>query len=127
MAEETLNVKNVFKGKVNERLALHPNQWAGEDSVEVVRNVVINLKDDKGTSITLTPEEEDVIQLASRPTHEVQMRVIRTIVEKHNVKLDPTTEGLIKRVVSPTMFKIELAKAGKIKDSSAKGLQDLLD
>jgi len=123
---EVMESKEVFKTKVNERLTSHPNVWTGEDSAVVVRSLVVNLKDDQGNPIKLTSEDEDLIQLASRPTNEVQMRVIKSIMDKRNVKLDSSTEKLIKRVVSPTGFKIELAKAGKIKDTSEGGLNDLL-
>jgi len=123
---EILESKEVFKTKVNERLNAHPNVWTGEDSVVVVRNLVVNLKDDQGNPITLTSEEEDLIQLASRPTNEVQLRVIKSIVQKRKVTMDSNTEKLIKRVVSPTGFKIELAKAGKITDTGEGGLKDLL-
>jgi hypothetical protein len=126
MAEEVNAIKVVFKGKVNERLALHANVWAGEDSAEVVKTLVLNVKDDKGNPIQLTPEDEDVIELASRPTNDGQMKVIKTIVNKRNGILDPTTEQLIKQVVSPTAFKIELAKNGFIKETKKGGLKDLL-
>jgi purine nucleoside permease len=120
------DIKEVFKSKVTERLSLHPNQWAGEDSAEVVRSVVTSLTDDQGNPIKLTPEEDDVVQLASRPTNNLQVDVIRTIVERHKATFDKTTEGLIRRVVGAPAFKIELAKAGFIKEASAGGLKDLL-
>ncbi len=126
MAEPLNNAKTVFKTKVNDRLARHPDQWAGDDSVEVVRSLVDNLTDDKGNPIVLTDEEEAVIQLASRPTQEVQMKVITTIVNRHQATLDPATEDLIKRVINAAAFKIELAKAGKIKDEKATKLNNLL-
>jgi hypothetical protein len=126
MAEETDNLKGVFKAAVTQRLNLHPNQWNGEDSVAVVRGVIGALRDDKGERVELTDEENDVIEIASRPTSEVQLRVIRTIVEKHNAKLDSQAEGLIKQVVSAAAFKTELAKAGIIKDEKASKLQSML-
>ena len=126
MAEEIIDVKAVFKKSVNERLAKHENQWSGEDSVEVVMSVIAILKDNQENPITLTPEEQDVITLASRPTNEVQMRVVKAILAKHKAQLDPVAEGLIKRVVGAGTFKLELVKAGKIKDTTKGGLKDLL-
>ena len=119
-------VKEVFKAKVNERLALHPNQWTGEDSAEVVRSMVETLVDDKGKPIVLTDAEKDVIQLASRPTNEVQVRVIKRIIEAHKGSFDTDTENRVRRVVSPTGFKMELTKAGMIKDTGSNALKDLL-
>ena len=127
MPETTVNVSSVFKSNVNARLQLHLNLWAGDDSAFVVRSIVTSLKDGKGNAVQLTPEDEDVINLASRPTSDVQLRVVRSIVEKHGATLDAATEKLVKRVISPTMFKIELAKAGKITDSGSSDLKDLLD
>ena len=126
MAEESINVKEVFKAKVKERLNMHPNQWTGEDSVAVVLGILTTLKDDQGNPILLTPGEKDVINLASRPTNEVQVRVIKRIIEHHNAKFDTDTEDRIRRVVSPTAFKMELIKAGFIKDTGEGGLKDLL-
>lgn len=127
MSETIVNVSEVFKSNVNARLQLHPNLWAGDDSAFVVRSIVSSLTDGKGNAVQLTPEDEDVINLASRPTSEVQLRVVRSIVAKHGATLDAATEKLVKRVISPTMFKIELAKAGKIMDSGSSDLKDLLD
>jgi len=127
MENKVVDNRTAFKDKINELLALHPNQWTGADSAAVVRVLLGNLKDAQGNLIELTPEELDVVELASRPTNEVQMRVIRTIAARHNAALDTTTDALVKKVVSPTSFKIELAKAGKIQDTNSGGLKDLLD
>jgi len=124
---EEIEIKAAFKAKVNELLTAHPNQWTGEDSAEVVRDVLKLVKDKDGNAIKLTTEENDVVTLASRPTADVQIRVIRTIVEKHNASLDKVTEDLVRRVVGPGPFKIELTKAGRIKDTKVKELSDLLD
>jgi len=126
MAQDIQDPKAVFKKVVNERLNLHPNIWAGEDSFETVKGVVTNVVDGKGDLIELTPEEENVMLLASRPTADVQVQAIRTIVENHGGKFDSNLEGLVRRVVSATAFKIELAKAGIIKEPKASGLKDLL-
>ena len=127
MADKSTEIKAAFKTKVNELLALHPNQWTGADSAQVVKVLMVKLHDDQDKPIELTPEELDVMELASRPTSDLQVRVIRAIAARHNAKLDPTTEGLIKRVVTATGFKIELAKAGKIQETTSGGLKDLLD
>lgn len=126
MPEENNDSKTVFKAKVTERLALHANQWTGIDSVEVVRAMVVSLKDENGRSIELTAAEKDIIQLASRPTSEVQVRVIKRIIEAHNAKFDADTEDRVRRVVNPAAFKMELVKAGFIKETSEGGLKDLL-
>lgn len=122
---EKINIKDTFKTKVKERLALHPNNWAGEDSANVTLAMIAALKDDTGNPVTLDGADKDIVTLASRPTQELQARVITTILERHRVKVDSETADLIKRVVSPTAFKMELTKAGVIKDDS-KGLNDLL-
>ena len=84
MENEIIESKNVFKTKVNERLALHPNQWTGEDSVEVVLSLIKSLKDTDGKAVKLTAEEADVIEVTSRPIQDTQVRVLRTIIERHN-------------------------------------------
>ena len=127
MENEIIESKNVFKTKVNERLALHPNQWTGEDSVAVVLSLIKSLKDTDGKAVKLTAEEADVIEVTSRPIQDTQVRVLRTIIERHNAKLDAATEKLLRKVVGAGTFKIELVKAGKIKDSKADELGDLLD
>jgi hypothetical protein len=120
------DVKEVFKAKVNERLSLHPNQWAGEASAEVVKALVSNLKDDKGNPVVLTDGDKDVIDLISRPTAKIQMRVIKRIVEGHTASIDAETDNRIQQVVNAAAFKLDLIKAGKI-TGSGDGLRDLLD
>ena len=126
MTDNTKDIKAVFKETVNARLTTHPNEWAGEDSAAVVKAVLMSQPDNEGNPITLSPEEDDIITLASRPTNEIQMRVIRNIVKQRKVKLDPEADELIKRVVGAGTFKLELVKAGKIKASAKGGLKDLL-
>jgi ABC-type Fe3+-hydroxamate transport system substrate-binding protein len=126
MAEKSQDIKAIFKAKVTEQLDLHPNQWAGDDSVAVVLSVVKTLTDADGKPITLTPHEEDVIKLASKPTTEVAVGVIKQITEDHKATLDKTVEALLRRVISAPAFKVELAKAGFIKEQSASALKDLL-
>lgn len=127
MPKTNSNVKEVFKAAVNQRLLTNPNQWTGEGSVAVVRALVVNINDDQGNPISPTADEIDVMTIASRPTHDLHMKVIKTIIARHNGKLDPTTEGLIDRVVSAGAFKLELVKAGKIKSDDSDELSGMLD
>ena len=127
MSAQLDNVKSAFKAMINERLALHPNQWGGEDSAEVVRSCVTTLKGVDEKPIVLTDEENDLITLASAPNHDVQMRVIRRIVAAHKAEMTQTDADLIKRVMSAPTFKLELVKAGKIEDAKASKLKNLLD
>ncbi|MGC3990586.1 MAG: hypothetical protein QM796_13080 [Chthoniobacteraceae bacterium] len=126
MNEEPNNVKEAFKNTVNQRLTLRPNQWTGEDSAEVVKSIIRSIQKSDGSPIELTDEESDVVTIVSRPTHDVQMRVIRNIIEKHGATMDKDAEVLIRSVVSATAFKIELVKAGKIKETSTSKLSKLL-
>jgi len=127
MPEENIDIKTVFKTKVNERLTANPNRWIGEDSVAVVLSLITSLKDTHGNAVKPTAEEEDVIQVTSRPMQDTQVRVLKTIIERHGAKLDAATEKLLRKVVGAGTFKLELVKAGKIKDSGADELGDLLE
>ena len=127
MPEADKDIKTVFKIKVNERLIANPNRWVGEDSVEVVRALITSLKDNHGNAVKLTAEDEDVLEVTSRPIQDTQVRVLRTIIERHGAKLDAETEKFLRKVVGAGAFKLELVKAGKIKDSKAGELGDLLD
>ena len=51
MPLNNIDIKAVFKTTVNERLALHPNQWAGEDRAQAVLRLVTSLKDSNGDAI----------------------------------------------------------------------------
>ena len=126
MPDESNAVKTAFKAKINECLTGKPNQWAGPESAEVVRSCVTALKGDDGSPIVLTDEENDLITLCSAPTHDVQMRVIRRIVAAHKADLSQSDADLIKKVVSAPTFKLELVKAGRITDTKASKLKDLL-
>lgn len=126
MSEEISPVKLAFKARTNERLVLRPNQWSGEDSAEVVRSCVTALKSSDGNPVVLTDEENDLITLVSAPSHDVQMRTIRRIAANHKAELAQTDADLIKKVVSAPTFKLELVKAGRITDTKASKLKDLL-
>ena len=126
MTEDTNPLKSALKAKINERLTLHPNNWNGEASAEVVRSCVTALKGGDGNPVVLTEEENDLITLASAPSHDVQMRVIRRIVANHKAELAQADADLIKKVVSAPVFKLELVKAGRIIDTKASKLKDLL-
>lgn len=126
MSAEVSPVKSAFKAKVNERLGPNPTSWGGEDSAEVVRSCVTALKGGDGNPVVLTEEENDLITLVSAPSHDVQMRVIRRVVADHNAELTQADADLIKKVVSAPVFKLELVKAGRITDTKANKLKDLL-
>ena len=126
MTEDTNPLKTAFKAKINDRLTLHPNNWNGEASAEVVRSCVTALKGGDGTPVVLTDEENDLITLVSNPNHDVQMRVIRRILTSHKAELAQADADLIKKVVSAPVFKLELVKAGRIIDTKANQLKDLL-
>ena len=126
MSEVIKDGKIVFKTTVNERLALHPNTWNGDASVEVLRAIITNLKDSKGEAIALTPVEVDAITIACRPTFEVQVRLIKRILESRGVRADADTEKNLVRVISPAKFTKELQKLGLIKEAGASDLKDLL-
>lgn len=125
MADQA-SVDEVFKTKVKERLELHANQWTGKDSAVVNQAIVTSRHDKDDKPIELSQFEKDVIQLASQPTFEVQVRVIRSVIEAHGGKVDVDTDKRIRQVVNPTMFKATLIKAGKIKGDDDSGLKDLL-
>src|SRR5258706_14088244 len=109
------DLKTAYTGKVKERLNLHPNQWAGEDSAKVVEAYLSRMTDDKGKAIVLTEFERDVITLISRPTFDVQVRLIKRLIEDRGVKFDSDSEKRIKDVVNPTTFKRKLIESGHIK------------
>jgi|GEM_PF-5474142 len=125
MAEEK-KVKEVFGTTLNAELKAHPGQWDGKASAAMTKAILTTRVDKDGNLVVLTAQEEDILQLASRPTHEVQVRVIRAILEAHGVTVDAETDKTIRRVVSPTAFKMELMKAGRIKDTSS-DLSDLTE
>lgn len=118
--------KEVFKTKVNERLAMHPNAWTGKDSAAVTRSLVENCKGRDGKLVKPSELELAIIQLASQPTFELQVRVIRGVLEANGGTFDGDTEKWIRKCVSPTAFKNELIKAGRIKDEGNDTLNDVL-
>lgn len=120
------NANVVWKTAVNEALGLNPNSWTGPMSGKVIRASIANLENRDDQPIALTPFENDVIDLIVRPTHEVQMRLLKRIVTGHGGIMDADTEKNITRVVSAPAFKLELTKAGKIKGTDDGGLNDLL-
>jgi hypothetical protein len=122
MADRT-DLKAVYTDKVKERLALHPNQWTGEDSARVVEAYISSLTDEKGKPIILTALQKDVINLISRPTFDVQVRLVKRLIEDHGVKFDADTEKRIKDLVNPTTFKRKLIEGGHIKGT---GDEDVL-
>jgi len=127
MPEENKDIKTAFKTVVEARLKARPNQWKGEDSVEVVRSLITSLKDDDKKPVTLTDAEKDVIEVIIRPTGEMKARVIQRIIESHNAKYDADTKARIERLLNPMAFRDELVKAGKIVETATSGLKDLLD
>lgn len=127
MPDETNQIKTAFKTKVNERLTQKPNHWAGEESAEVIRACLTAHNGADGNPITLTDEENDLVTLASAPNHDVQMRTFRRIAANHKLVLAPADEELIRKVVNAPSFKLELVKAGRIKDKNTGKLNDLLD
>ncbi len=127
MTENEKKIQAVFKAKINELLAAHPNEWKGEDSAAVVLDLIRALEDGNGNPVELTEEEVQVVTLASRPVQEVQMPVIQNIVAKHGSIPSPVFTDRVTRVVTANAFKIELVKLGKIKDTRASGLKNLLD
>ena len=126
MSEVIKDGNVVFKTKVTERLALHPNTWPGDASAEVIRAIITNFKDSKGEAITLTPVEVDAISIACRPQFDVQVRLIKRILESRGVRADADTEKNILRVTSATKFTKELQKLGLIKEAGDSDLKDLL-
>lgn len=126
MSEFINDGKVVFKTKVSERLVSHPNTWPGDASAEVIRAIITNHKDSKGEPITLTPVEVDAISIACRPQFEVQVRLIKRILESRGVRADADTEKNILRVISPAKFIKELQKLGLIKEAGDSDLKDLL-
>ena len=54
------------------------------------------------------------------------MRVLRRIAASHNATMTSADEEIIRKVVSAPSFKLELVKAGRIKDKNAGKLNDLL-
>jgi hypothetical protein len=127
MSEKSNDLKAVFKAAVNERLAARPNQWAGEESASVTMAVITAISDKDGQPIMLSDDEKAIVELASRPTNKLQVQVLKAIVEKHGGSLSAADAALLAKVVGPTAFKLELIKAGRIKDTGAGGLKDLLD
>jgi len=122
MPDSKPDIKAVFKEKVNERLALHPNQWSGDDSAAVIRGVIEALQDESGNQVQLDAGDKDIIQVVSRPTSAGQMRVIKRIIEDHNAKCDSDIEDRISKVFSAPAFKLYLIQKGLIKDSAGDDL-----
>ena len=126
MSEVINDGKVVFKTKVTERLALHPNTWTGDASADVLRAIITNFKDSKGEAIKLTPVEVDAISIACRPQFDVAVRLIKRILESRGVRADADTEKNILSVTSATKFTKELQKLGLIKEAGDSDLKDLL-
>lgn len=126
MSETQKDLKEVFKAAVKERLSLHPNQWAGEDSAAVTLAMISEIRDKDGNPIALTEDEKAIIELASRPTNKLQVKVISAIISRLGGVMKPEAVELISKVVGPTAFKTALIKAGHIKDTGESGLENLL-
>jgi hypothetical protein len=118
--------KTVFADSVKACLTKNGDRWDGNASAEVLRAIITNLKDSKGEAITLTPVEVDAITIACRPTFEVQVRLMKRILESRGVLANADTEKNIERVINATKFTKELLKAGLIKETGASDLKDLL-
>src|SRR4051812_26136761 len=109
-------IKETFAAAVKSRLEASPNEWNAADSAAVVLALVKSITDETGTGIALTPHEEDVIELASHPTIDVQMRVVENIIANHKGTPDKHALRQIRRVVNAASFKLELTKSGYIKE-----------
>lgn len=116
----------VAKNTINEALGLNPKQWTGPMSGKVIRASISNLTGADEKPITLTPFDDDVIELIVKPTRKLQVRLLKRIVAAHGGTMDADTEKNINRVVSAPAFNLELIKAGKIKGTDDGGLNDLL-
>lgn len=126
MADNDTEVQTAFVAKTKEILALRPNAWAGADSAELVLHCIRAMKDNEGKPVELSEEDVDVITVMSRPTQEVQMRVLERIYAKLGARPGSKATKRIGGAINAPTFKMELVKSGFVKDTRANELSDLL-
>jgi chemotaxis regulatin CheY-phosphate phosphatase CheZ len=115
MNKNTENIQAACKTSVAELLAQHADKWGTRDSAVTVKAALSAVSDKDGNAVTLTDEENDIIDAIADPTGEVIKRVLSKIASNHGAELEEKAKSLLRMVIDPAQFRQKLAGAGKIK------------